>query len=105
MAPVKTRWLLSAVARLTGVDSTSVNEGKRFRIEVDTVDGHRHAVHLQVDDHPKETRPYAINQIADALCIDRQEILVALDEWTPAELMAHLQKQTKLDLTPPRNRP
>jgi hypothetical protein len=105
VAPVvKTRWLLSAVARLTGVKGTSVNEGQRFRVVVTTSDGHKHAINLQVDDHPKETRPYQLNQLADTLCLDRKDIITVLEDWTPDQLQAHLGQQTKDALTPPRHR-
>lgn len=105
MAPVvKTRWLLSAVARLTGVKGTSVNEGQRFRVVVTTSAGHEHAINLQVDDHPKETRPYQLNQLADALCLPRKDIISVLEDWTSDQLRAHLGEQTKEALMPPRHR-
>lgn len=105
MAPVvKTRWLLRAVARLTGDNGTNVNEGVRFRVVVDTADGHRHSVHVQVDDHPNETRPYQLNQIADALCIGRKDLVDILENRDAKWLREHLQEFTKEQLTPPRNR-
>jgi hypothetical protein len=75
-----------------------------FRIEVESSDGHNCGVPVQVDDHPDETRPYAINAIADSLLIDREEIHRVLAEETDEQLRAHLSRYTKNQLKPPRLR-
>ena len=67
-------------------------------------DGHTCGVPVQVDDHPDETRPYALNQIADSLLIDRQEIEAVLASGTMAQLQAHLGGYTKDELKPIRIR-
>jgi hypothetical protein len=69
-----------------------------------TSDGHKHAVSVQVDTHPSETRPYVLNQIADRFKVDRAEIHVVLFDWTPERLRAHLQQFSKADLMPPNYR-
>lgn len=71
-----------------------------FRIEVVSSDGHKCGVPVQVDDHPNETRPYAINAIADSLLIDREEIHQVLVEGTEDQLRAHLSTYTKNELKP-----
>lgn len=55
---------------------------------------------VQVDDHPTETRPYAINQVADSWVVDRKEILDVLDRGTANELLKHLGSYTKDQLKP-----
>jgi hypothetical protein len=45
-------------------------------------------------------RPYALNQIADTLLIDRQEIHAVLRDGTETQLRAHLAKYTKAELKP-----
>jgi hypothetical protein len=99
-ANLKTAYLLKAVARLTGDKGTSVSEGKRFRIRLNTADGHDHAVHVQVDDHPRDARPYQVPQIARSLRLDRKKLLEALESWGPHELRAHLGRFTKEELLP-----
>lgn len=71
-----------------------------FRIEVQSSDGHACGVPIQVDSHPTELRPYALNQIADSLLIDRDEIHEVLIRATEAELRAHLERYTKAQLKP-----
>jgi hypothetical protein len=71
-----------------------------YRVEVVSSDGHKCGVPVQVDDHPAQTRPYAINAIADSLLIDRTEIHRVLAEGTEEELRAHLERYTKAELKP-----
>lgn len=71
-----------------------------FRAEVVSSDGHTCGVPVQVDDHPNQARPYAINAIADSLLIDRAEIHQVLAEGTKEQLSAHLSKYTKGQLKP-----
>lgn len=75
-----------------------------FRIQVESSDGHQCGVPVQVDDHPGECRPYAINQVADSLLIERSEIRQVLAEGTNAQLRAHLSEHTKEELKPLRMR-
>lgn len=75
-----------------------------FRVEVISSDGEKCGVPVQVDDHPGDARPYAINQIADSLLIRRGEIHDVLDRGTRAELRDHLSQYTKEDLKPIRFR-
>ncbi len=75
-----------------------------FRVEVVSSDGHQCGVPVQVDDHPAQLRPYALNAIADSLMIDRTEIRRVLTDGTEAELRAHLSKHTKEQLKPLRLR-
>lgn len=105
MVPVvKTAWLATAVARITGDPGRHANEGKRYRIRITTADGHDHAVSVQVDTHPTDTRPYALNQIADAFKVPRPDILTVLKDWTPEQLKVHLEQFAKADLMPPHYR-
>lgn len=73
-------------------------------MEVQSSDGHACGIPVQVDDHPTETRPYAINQIADSLLIDRSEILDVLESGTPEQLQRHLSRYTAEELKPLRMR-
>jgi hypothetical protein len=75
-----------------------------FRVEVVSSDGKNCGVPIQVDDHPGDARPYAINQIADSLLIRREEILAVFERGTAAELRAHLSKHTQEQLKPLRIR-
>lgn len=59
---------------------------------------------VQVDTHPTDSRPYAVNQIADAFKIDRKDIMTVLNDWTPEQLKAHLEKFNKADLMPANHR-
>jgi hypothetical protein len=71
-----------------------------FRVEVTSSDGQKCGVPVQVDNHPDQARPYALNAIADSLLIDRKEIHRVLAEGTAEELRAHLSKYTKAQLKP-----
>lgn len=75
-----------------------------FRVEVISIDGEKCGVPVQVDDHPGEARPYAINQVADSLLIRREEIVDVLGRGTRAELRDHLSQYTKEQLKPIRIR-
>lgn len=75
-----------------------------FRVEVTSSDGHKCGVPVQVDSHPDQQRPYALNAIADSLLIERDEIHRVLAEGTEAELRAHLSRYTKSQLKPLRLR-
>jgi hypothetical protein len=56
--------------------------------------------------HTRQTRdrPYALNQIADALKVPRPDILTVLKDWTPEQLKVHLEQFAKADLMPPHYR-
>jgi hypothetical protein len=71
-----------------------------FRVEVTSSDGHTCGVPVQVDNHPAEQRPYALNAIADSLLVERGEIHRVLKEATVAEMRAHLSRYTKKQLKP-----
>jgi len=71
-----------------------------FRVQITSSDGHKCGVPVQVDNHPGQARPYALNAIADSLLIDRKEIHRVLDEGTAEELRTHLSKYTKEQLKP-----
>jgi hypothetical protein len=71
-----------------------------FRVEVTSSDGHKCGVPVQVDNHPAEQRPYALNAIADSLLVERNEIHRVLAEGTEDELLAHLSRYTKDQLKP-----
>ncbi len=79
---LRTAWLSSAVARVTGDPGRTVNEGKRYRVVVQSRDGHKCGVSVQVDTHPKEARPYALNQIADRWHVDRDQVMSVLETWS-----------------------
>jgi len=99
-----TKQLIAAVSRLTGDPGTSVRHGKIFRVVVRSRDGVRCGVPVQVDDHPGEPRPYALNQIADGLLVPRAEIQTVLETWTREQLVRHLEQFTQKELKPPRLR-
>lgn len=71
-----------------------------FRVEITSSDGHKCGIPVPVDDHPNETRPYAVNAIADALLIQRSEIHRVLIDGTETQLRAHLSRYTKAQLMP-----
>lgn len=71
-----------------------------FRVEITSSDGHKCGVPVQVDDHPDQVRPYAVNAIADSLLIDRKEIHRVLQEGTETQLRAHLGRYTQAELKP-----
>jgi len=71
-----------------------------FRVEVKSADGHTCGVPVQIDSHPAQTRPYAVNAIADSLLIDRKEIHSVLERGTEAQLRAHLERYTRAQLKP-----
>lgn len=71
-----------------------------FRVEVTSSDGHNCGVPVQVDNHPAQQRPYALNAIADSLLIERDEIHRVLAQGTEDELRAHLSRYTKSQLKP-----
>jgi hypothetical protein len=62
----------------------------------------RHLV--QVDTHPKEARPYALNQIADRWHVDRDQVMSVLETWSPEQLIEHLSAFEKKQLMPPTSR-
>lgn len=100
-AASSTRGLLSAVARLTGDPGRSVRHGRLFRIEVESCDGDRCAVTIQVNDHRDTPSRASLNDIADRLRIDRKEIATVLDSWDKAQLSEHLAKCTTERLRQP----
>lgn len=106
VAPRKpdTRQLLASLARVTGDPGKPVRHGRIFRVEVVSKDGKRCGVPIRVDDHPGEPRPYALNQIADSLCIERSKLLEMLETWTPEQLGQHLTGFTQEELKPVRLR-
>lgn len=59
------------------------------------------AVTVQVDDHPRETRPYVLRDIADRLRVPRQQIAEVLGEWTADQLREHLESLPAAELKPP----
>jgi hypothetical protein len=71
-----------------------------FRAEITSCDGHKCGVPVQVDDHPGQTRPYALNAIADSLLVDRTEIEQVLADGTQQQMRRHLAKYTKDQLKP-----
>lgn len=75
-----------------------------FRVEVVSADGEKCGVPVQVDSHPAEVRPYAINQIADSYLISRDEIRDVLARGTCEQLRKHLSGYTKDQLKPLRIR-
>lgn len=100
MAPLDTSICLASVSRLTGDKGKEVRHGMMFRVEVTSSDGHKCGVPIQVDSHPDQVRPYAINAIADSLLVDRQEIHEVLASGTSEQLRAHLARYTKEQLKP-----
>jgi len=70
-------------------------------VVVESSDGHRVGVSVQLDTHPKETRPYALGQIARQWCLEPDQLTQVLDSWGPDDLLAHLARFTKAELMPP----
>ncbi|MHB1539287.1 MAG: hypothetical protein ACYCUM_10055 [Solirubrobacteraceae bacterium] len=99
-----TRQLIADLARLTEQRGKPVRHGLIFRVEVTSSDGGRCGVPIRVDDHPGEPRPYALNQIADSLCIERDKLLEILETRTPEQLREHLEGFTQQELKPLRLR-
>ena len=100
-AVIRTAWLSSAVARVTGDSGRRVNEGMRYRVDVQSADGHRCGISVQIDTHRKEALPYAFNQIADRWRVERAELRSILDSWSHEQLVKHLSQFTKAQLMPP----
>jgi hypothetical protein len=71
-----------------------------FRIQVTSSDGQECGIPIQVDDHPSQTRPYVLNQIADVLLIERDEIRSVLERGSEQRLRQHLEQYTKEQLKP-----
>ena len=69
-----------------------------------SADGHDCGVSVQVDDHPREVRPYALGQIARVWHVSRKDLAHIFENWTPERLIEHLGQFTKADLMPPRAR-
>ncbi len=99
-AAIDTKHVLAAVARLTADSGKQVQHGLMFRVVVESADGERCGVPIQVDNHPGVCRPYVVNQVADSLLVDRTEIRQVLDSGTHVELVAHLKHYTKEELKP-----
>jgi hypothetical protein len=99
-----TKQLLASVARIAGGPGKPVKHGQIFRIAAVSKDGKPCAVPIRVDDHPGEPRPYALNQIADSLYIERSKLLEILETWTPEQLRQHLAGFTQEELKPVRLR-
>jgi hypothetical protein len=78
-----------------------VRHGVLFHVRVTATDGRKAAVTVQVDDHPREVRPYVLNDVADRLRVDRAEVLDVLANWTPERLLAHLECFSSDELKPP----
>jgi hypothetical protein len=71
-----------------------------FRVEVTSSDGETCGIPIQLDTHPAQQRPYALNAIADALLIERDEIHRVLSEGSEEQLRTHLSRYTKAQLKP-----
>lgn len=69
-----------------------------FRVKVLSSDEQPVAVTIQVDTHRKTPSVAAMNDIADRLRINHDEIDHVLATWTPEELRQHLAAQTKAEL-------
>lgn len=61
-------------------------------------------VHVQIDDHPGEARPYVLGDIAKCLNVEKAEVVTVLTTWSRAQLVAHLEQFTAAELMPPRFR-
>jgi hypothetical protein len=72
-----------------------------FRIRVVTRDERDAAITVQIDDHPREARPYVLNDIADRLRVERSAVLDVLASWSREQLVTHLQQFTHEELKPP----
>lgn len=94
----KTAKLLAAVARITGDSGRDCDEGRRFRTVIMTADGHKHALHTQVNNHGRDVKPYQLPQIARKWVLSVEELEEALEAWGPDDLLAHLARFTKDEL-------
>jgi hypothetical protein len=96
-----TRQLLRAVARLTSDPGRNVRHGVLFRIEVESKDGHRCAVTLQVNDHRDRPSKAALNDLADRFRLAREQIAEVLESWSHNDLREHLSGLSADELKPP----
>jgi hypothetical protein len=78
-----------------------VRHGVLFHISVTATDGRKAGVTVQVDDHPREAKPYVLNDVADRLRVDRDKIPDVLANWSSEQLVAHLQQFSSAELKPP----
>jgi hypothetical protein len=69
-----------------------------FRVRVLSSDRQPVAVTIQVDTHRKNPSVAAMNDIADRLRIQREDVDDVLANWTPEKLREHLGSQTKAEL-------
>lgn len=67
---------------------------------MESADGKPCGVTVQIDDHPRDARPYAVNEIADCWNVDRGEIVEVLERGTRKQLLHHLGSHTKEELMP-----
>ena len=95
-----TSWVVASLARLTDDAGKSVRHGHIFKVVVTSNDSVRCGVPIRIDTHPRVVRPYALNQIADSLRIERAEIMDVLSSWTHEQLTRHLSQFTQEQLRP-----
>lgn len=72
-----------------------------FRVTATSSDGRECAVTLQVSDHRPEASRAILNDIADRLRVDRDDIETVLATWTENDLARHLSTFTADELRPP----
>jgi hypothetical protein len=72
-----------------------------FRIKVRSSDGVAVSITAQIDDHPREPRPYQLPRLAEQLLIARDQIETVLDEWSNEDLRKHLESHTADELRAP----
>lgn len=73
-----------------------------WRLEVQSSDGERCTVRPGVNLHRRDrVAKAAFNDIADRLCIDRKDIHDVLANWSPDQLVQHLESKTGEELREP----
>lgn len=75
-----------------------------FRIKVRSCDGVDVSITAQIDDHPREPRPYQLPLLAEQLLVDREQIEAVLSEWSNDDLRKHLESHTAEELRAPSRR-
>jgi hypothetical protein len=100
-----TRELLSGLARLTGDKGVYRRHNKVFRRKVTSSDGVECSLNLDACHHRDNASSANLNDIADRLHVDRDEVEKVIATWGPNELDAWCARFTADELKPPAYRP
>lgn len=92
MAPHTTASLASALTRLTGAPPRPGTHVDLYRVTILSSDGKKCSVIIRCS--AKKVYKNTLNQIADELRIDRDQVEEVLRTWTHQQLVGHLSQFT-----------